>query len=154
MEGKTVVIEGRPELGKGKVEEIVDGIAYLTMSNGVEMEFDVELLRDPPAPSHINENWFRAFITKDTEELAKLYHENVTLLIHPKQPSWQKMKVDGKTAIIAKLAGTDSQKLYQMLTTRQKLPSQIYEAISRKLIETGNKVRLEKAKRQEMQEAA
>lgn len=153
MEGKTFVVEGRPELGRGRVEEVAGGIAYMTMSNGVEMEFDIKLLKTPPAKSNINESWFNAFIDRETEELAKSYHELITMRNHPKETAWQKMQVVAKVSVIAKLAGSDPQKLYQALVSKRMQPAQVGEAINKKLIATGNKVHLEKVK-SEVKEAA
>lgn len=144
-----VVVKDKPSLGKMTIVEIDNGIAYVELrSNGVEMEFKLGDLDFPAKADPISNEWMEISVGKETLDLVKEYHTLIVVKSFPGTPAWNTLPNTIKLNHVAVLAGLkNAATLQESLSSGFVQKEQLFNLVAKKLIDTGNKVRLERTKK-------
>jgi hypothetical protein len=113
-EGMKVIVKGRDLIGV--VDEIVDGVAYLTLSNKVEMDFPVDKLlpysevvgdAEAVAKPDIPDEWMNRHIAERVLVAAERMHDYANLSFGSR-PSWNAASNRQRLNMIAVMIGYPS----------------------------------------------
>lgn len=103
----SAVVNGQEKLGIVVIEEIYDGVAYVRLTNGVEMDFALDRLREPPTAaemaakkSPITDHWIKENI--DTTVLGHMRGLQMRQAVNDRTlMTWDNMSNEQKVTYIA-----------------------------------------------------